>query len=181
MSSRTERGASVGWLVSGWLGWWGGATRRVNRPRAGRRRSRRSCWASSSALMRSWMRSLSRAIASVRSRGSRPRAISYWMRRAGGGGRGARPRPISWGRRRAAGRAGAKKPVLTALVLPGCAPGLRLGGRDVGALLVGDGLEAGADDAEGGDVVLLGGEGDGQEGGDGGDLGGGDDAGGGGH
>src|SRR3972149_2126021 len=131
---------------------------RVNRPRAGIRRSSRSCWASSSALMRSWMRSLSRAIASVRSRGSRPRAISYWMRRA-------------------AGRARAKKPVLTALVLPGCAPGLRLGGRDVGALLVGDGLEAGADDAEGGDVVLLGGEGDGKQGCDGDDLGGGDDAG----
>src|SRR3990172_12545107 len=102
---------------------------RVKRPRAGIRRSN---W-SSSASMRSWMRSFRRAMVSVRSRGSRSRAISYWMRRA-------------------AGRARAKKPVLTALVLPGWAPGLRLGGRDVGALLVGDGLEAGADDAEGGDV-----------------------------
>src|SRR3972149_4452629 len=105
-------------------------------------RSRRSCAVSSSALSRSWMRSLRIAMASVRSRGSRPRAIWYcWCS--------------------ALGRKAPKEPDLTALVLPGCAPGLRLGGRDVGPLLLGDGFEAGADDTEGGDVVLLLGESDG--------------------
>lgn len=89
------------------------------------------------------MRLRRRAISSVRLVGLSPRAMSYWC----------------WS---AAGRAARKKPVVTALVLPGWAPGLRFGGRvAVGLLLGGYGLEAGDDEAECGGFELVGCQGDG--------------------
>src|SRR3989304_7768229 len=100
---------------------------RVNRPRAAMRSSRRS----GAAWSRRSTRSRRRAISRVRAVGLMPRAISYWCRRARAGER-------------------AFRPVVRALVLPGCAPGLRFGGRAVGLLLVFHGLEGGGDDAEGG-------------------------------
>src|SRR3989304_2431271 len=107
---------------------------RVNRPRAAMRSSRRS----GAAWSRRPTRSRRGAIAGGRSVGLMPGGISYWGRRARSSER-------------------AYRPVVRALVLPGCAPGLRFGGRAVGLLLVFHGLEGGGDDAEGGGLGLGGG------------------------